>query len=116
MVDMARPGKGNQQIDIKEIGHQGSSSARRTSSGVMGLAPGGTTKMGNPFRDCNGLPDSRPLRTSSLSTEPMDVERVLAMLRTAAKMSSSILRVVRIAHKAYVCASVMSRCYSIMML
>ena len=48
MVHMARPGEGDQQIDVEQKGHQLSSRARWTISNVIGLAPGETVNTGKP--------------------------------------------------------------------
>lgn len=54
MMDVARPGKGDKEVNIQQRDHQASSRARCTISRVIGLAFGGTAKTGNPWSSSSG--------------------------------------------------------------
>jgi len=49
VMNVVRPGKRDQDIAIKQVNRQMSSSLRRTSSLVSGRAPADTSNTGNPF-------------------------------------------------------------------
>ena len=97
VVNMRRPCQGDHHVYIKQTDHYSSSSALRTSSNVMGCAPVGTEKTGNPepwgFRRTRGVA-VRPRRARSDIAFPRDSDFACARLLAAAIRSSSIVNVV----------------------
>src|SRR6266436_5108720 len=88
--------QGDEEIGVQQPDRafQTSSSARFTSSRVIGFAPTGAAKTGKPLRFAVLVSACRPLRINSETTEPKDCDRWVAIWRAASNAAASISRVV----------------------